>query len=141
MIPFEDTNDIMFANGVEILTYPSFTHKMLIDEERVKGYIDDIDAYKQFIYKCINTEKGIYPIYPTFGIKKQDLFGKSKQYAFIVLTRRIEDALMLDDRTNSVYAFEYIEEWSKEDKLGMKFKVKSVFNEEPISIEEVLQFG
>lgn len=126
---------------IEIVLQPSFTHKMLIEEERVKGYTDGEEAVKQFIYKCINTEKGIYPIYPNFGVKKRDLFGKPKNYAFVVLTRRISDALMLDDRIEDVYEFKYHEDWSQDLNLGMSFKVSLVGREKAVSIEEVLLVG
>lgn len=126
---------------IEIVLQPSFTHKMLIEEERVKGYTDGEEAIKQFIYKCINTEKGIYPIYPNFGVKKRDLFGKPKNYAFVVLTRRISDALMLDDRIEDVYEFKYHEDWSKDLNLGMSFKVSLVGREKAVNIEEVLLVG
>lgn len=126
---------------IEIVLQPSFTHKMLIDEERVKGYTDGEEAVKQFIYKCINTEKGIYPIYPNFGVKKRDLFGKPKNYAFVVLTRRITDALMLDDRIEDVYEFKYHEDWSQDLNLGMSFKVSLVGREKAVNIEEVLLVG
>lgn len=126
---------------IEIVLQPSFTHKMLIDEERVKGYTDGEEAVKQFIYKCINTEKGIYPIYPNFGVKKRDLFGKPKNYAFVVLTRRITDALMLDDRIEDVYEFKYHEDWSQDLNLGMSFKVSLVGREKAVDIEEVLLVG
>lgn len=126
---------------IEIVLQPSFTHKMLIEEERVKGYTDGEEAIKQFIYKCINTEKGIYPIYPNFGVKKRDLFGKPKNYAFVVLTRRISDALMLDDRIEDVYEFKYHEDWSQDLNLGMSFKVSLVGREKSVDIEEVLLVG
>lgn len=126
---------------IEIVLQPSFTHKMLIEEERVKGYTDGEEAVKQFIYKCINTEKGIYPIYPNFGVKKRDLFGKPKNYAFVVLTRRITDALMLDDRIEDVYEFKYHEDWSQDLNLGMSFKVSLVGREKAVNIEEVLLVG
>lgn len=126
---------------IEIVLQPSFTHKMLIEEERVKGYTDGEEAVKQFIYKCINTEKGIYPIYPNFGVKKRDLFGKPKNYAFVVLTRRISDALMLDDRIEDVYEFKYHEDWSQDLNLGMSFKVSLVGRKKAVNIEEVLLVG
>ena len=126
---------------IEIVLQPSFTHKMLIEEERVKGYTDGEEAVKQFIYKCINTEKGIYPIYPNFGVKKRDLFGKPKNYAFVVLTRRISDALMLDDRIEDVYEFKYHEDWSQDLNLGMSFKVSLLGREKSVNIEEVLLVG
>ncbi len=134
-------NNEYTENEVEVLEQPSFTHKMLIDEERVIGYTDGVEAIKQFIYKCINTEKGIYPIYPSFGVKKRDLFGKPKNYAFAVLTRRITDALMLDDRIDDVYDFRYHEELSKDLNLGMSFRVNLVGTDEKINIEEVLLLG
>lgn len=141
MIPQNDT-EYVYGEEIEVLTQPTFTHKMWIDEQRVKGYIsDDLEAVKQMIYKCINTEKGAYPIYPNFGVKKEDLFGKPKGYAFVVLTRRITDALLLDDRITSVLDFVYMIDWSKEDKLGMTFKVKTIFSDDEVNIEEVLRIG
>lgn len=67
---------------------------------------------------------------------KRDLFGKPKDLAYIKLTRRIEDALMLDDRTIKVYGFEYIRDWSKDDNLGMRFKVMTIYG--VVDIEEVV---
>ena len=133
MIPEND----FFNDYIEIITQPSLTHKMHVDEERVYGHTEDLDALKQMIYKCINTEKGIWPIYPNFGLKKRDLFGKPKTYAYMVLTRRIEEALMLDDRVISVYDFEYMVDWSPDDFLGMRFKVDSIYGK--VEIEEVLK--
>ena len=111
---------------------------MHIDKERVSDYTEDIEAYRQFVYKCINTEKDLYHIYPNFGVKKRDLFGKPKDLAYMKLTRRIEDALMLDDRTIRVYDFEYVNEWSREDNLGMKFKCQTVYRS--VDFQEVISF-
>lgn len=124
---------------IKIITQPAYTHKMHIYEERVYDHTDDLDALKQMIYKCINTEKGVWPIYPSFGLKKRDLFGKPKNYAYLVLTRRIEEALMLDDRVKKVYDFEFVVNWSPDDLLGMSFKVDSIYG--VINVEEVLTIG
>ena len=48
---------------------------------------------------------------------------------------------MLDDRTVDVYGFEYVEEWSKEDNLGMKFKIKTIFADNIVSFEEVMKIA
>lgn len=136
-----DFDNEYLDQNIEVVEQASFTHKMLIDEERVIGHTDGMDAIKQFIYKCINTEKGIYPIYPNFGVKKRDLFGRQKTYAFVVLTRRITDALMLDDRIKDVYDFRYHEDWSKDLNLGMSFKVKLENSKDILNFEEVLMIG
>lgn len=130
MVPNHETEYV--TEKLDILIQPSFTHKMHIDEERVYDYTDEQEAYKQMIYKCINTEKGIYPIYPNFGVMKRDLFGKKKEYAYMKLTRRIKDALMLDDRSIDIYEFEYLKDLSKKDNLAMRFKAKSIFGETAI---------
>lgn len=141
MIPQNDI-EYVYGDEIEVLAQPTFTHKMWIEEERVKDYIsDDIEAVKQMVYKCINTEKGIYPIYPNFGVKKDGLFGKNKGYAFIVLTRRITDSLLLDDRVTDVLDFVYKTELSKEDDLGMTFKVKTIFSDKEVNIEEVIRIA
>ena len=48
---------------------------------------------------------------------------------------------MLDDRIEDVFDFSYVSEWSKADNLGMKFKVKTIFDEKEIDIEEVIRIG
>lgn len=114
------------------------TYTMLIDDERVMGHVDGIDALKQMIYKNINTEP-VYPIYANFGVKKSDLFGIPKPYAYMEITRRIEEALMLDDRILAVRDFYYIEEMSRGSDLGFSFVVDSIYGE--IKSEEVIHFG
>lgn len=142
MIPKFIDEDYQPNYNIEIIEAPSYTHKMHIDEERVYGHVEDeVEAVKQMIYKCINTEKDIFPIYRQFGVKKRDLFGKRKGYAFAVLTLRIEDALMLDDRIKSVTNFVYHPEWSDEDNLGMSFTVKTIFEDKEIPIKEVMDLG
>ena len=61
------------TDNFEIVKQPSKTYKMEIEKERISvEKIDKLHAYNQMIYKCLNTEKGIYSIYPNFGIKKRD---------------------------------------------------------------------
>ena len=114
------------------------TYAMVIDDERVMGHVDGIEALKQMIYKNINTEP-IYPIYANFGVKKSDLFGMPKPYAYMEIIRRIEEALMLDDRILAVRDFYYLEEMSRGSDLGFSFVVDSIYGE--IKSEEVIHFG
>ena len=138
MIPATDFNDPLLEGGIEETYYPSKTYRMIIDQERIIGTVDEVEALKQMIYKQINTEP-VYQIYANFGVKKRDLYGEPKPYAFMKISGRIKEALEMDDRVLKVRNFVYMEEWSKGDNLGFTFIVDSVFGE--IKGEEVIDFA
>lgn len=108
---------------------PSRTYQMRVSEDHILGVVDGREALKQAIYKEINTEPGVYPIYTHYGVQKADLFGKPKPYAYVVLCGRIKEKLELDDRILSVHSFRYEEEQSKRSDLCMSFSVSSIFGE------------
>lgn len=122
-------NSDLLRQDTESVIAPSRTYQMHIAEDRIGGEVDGREALRQAIYKEINTEPGVYPIYTTYGVQKADLFGKPKPYAFTVLCGRIKEKLELDDRIQSVHSFRYEEERSKRSDLCMSFSVSSVFGE------------
>lgn len=86
---------------------PSKTYRMRIEEERVTGTADGIDAIAQACYKILNTERYRFVIYSwNYGVELQDLFGKPIPYVFSELPRRIREALLQDDRVEAVDGFE-----------------------------------
>ena len=100
---------------------PNKSYKMLIDNEKVLGTVDDLEAVEQACYKVLNTERYQYVIYSwNYGIELQDLFGKPIPYVFSELPRRIREALTQDDRVNDVTDFDLSH--TKGDVLA-KFKV------------------
>ncbi|MBP2635562.1 MAG: hypothetical protein H6Q72_1469 [Firmicutes bacterium] len=100
---------------------PNKSYKMLIDDEKVLGTVNDLEAVEQACYKILNTERYQYVIYSwNYGIELQDLFGKPIPYVFSELPRRIREALTQDDRINDVTDFDLSH--NKGDVLA-KFKV------------------
>lgn len=92
---------------VTITTQPNKSYKMLIDDEKVLGPIDDLEAVEQACYKILNTERYQYVIYSwNYGIELQDLFGKPIPYVYSELPRRIREALTQDDRISDVTDFD-----------------------------------
>ena len=138
MIPKDSDIEELFTDDFETVVAPAKTYRMRINQERVQGVIDGREALKQMIYKQINTEPS-YPIYANFGVKKRDLFGKPKTYAYMEIIRRIEEALTLDDRIIRCRNFFYREDMSQGNDLGFTFTVVSIYGE--IDIEEVMFFG
>lgn len=127
--------NLLIPNGgdtslTDIMDYtePSLTYSLNYPEDgEIKGYVDELEAIKQAIYKIINTERYKYIIYSwNYGIELADLFGKPLPYVYAEIQRRIEEALLADDRISKVYDFEFSN--SRGDVL-VKFKVDTIFGE------------
>lgn len=126
-------NDGVIADIAEY-TMPSHTYNLEYDRDgEIRGYCDELKAMRQAIYKIINTERYQYLIYSwNYGIELADLFGKPIPFVYAELQRRIEEALLADDRIRKVYDFAF-------SNLGgdvlVKFNVDTVYG--TVSIEEV----
>lgn len=140
MIPRSDTSDLMFRRGIKKKTAPIHTWRLHVNDMRLEGQItDDIEAVKQMVYKCINTEKGQYIIYPTFGLQKKDLFFRPKVWAYTKLKYRIKEALTLDDRVEDVDDFVFHRRESVRNDLVMSFTVRTIYG--AFSIRQVFKLG
>lgn len=112
MANIDDVNDI-FPDDFEIVQQPSYTYKMVLptrdtDDTIFRGKTDGIEAVQQAVYKILNTERFRYAIYPwDYGIELEALFGQPIPWVYPELERRITEALVWDDRINSVTNFEF----------------------------------
>ena len=107
--------------------YPGRTYKIEDsggDESsslRINGYIDELESIKQAVRLILSTERYAYVIYSwDYGVELADLFGKPMSYIMSELPRRIEEALTMDDRIESVTDFEFEKNGKK---LHAKFTV------------------
>ena len=121
----ETSSDFVFH------TEPSYTSKLDVDHNTIVGHIDGLDAYKQAIYKILNTERYKYVIYSwNYGVELNDLIGKPIYYVVPEIERRITEAVSQDDRTLSVSGFEF--DTSKRGVVHVKFTVTSIYGREEI---------
>lgn len=121
MIP---TTEIL-TTPIEEVTYPTRTYKILIDNNRISGYTDDLDAVIQAIYLILNTERYRHIIYSwDYGVEFLDLFGKPMPYVISEVERRIVDALTQDDRIEEVNNFVFERDGKK---LHVTFDVRTIY--------------
>ena len=107
-------------------TEPSKNYRMKFEQNSISGYVDEKDAMKQAIYKILNTERYEYEIYSwNYGIELKDLIGEPVSYVVAELERRISEALLQDDRIESVDSFEY--DYSKKGVVLVTFQVHTLF--------------
>lgn len=108
---------------------PSKTYRMNIEEETVSEIItDDLEAVRQAVYKILNTERYKHIIYSSdYGVELADLFGKPMPYVIPEIPRRIEEALLVDDRINKVDGFDL--KYDKHGNVKCYFVVHSIFGD------------
>ena len=134
MIP--STNTIL-STDLEMITQPSKNYKLHIENDVINGYCDELKAMHQVIYKILNTERYQYIIYSwNYGIELLDLFGEPVSYVCPELKRRITEALVQDDRINSVDNFEF--DSTERRTVKVTFTVHTIFGE--IQEEKVVNF-
>lgn len=121
MIPLNDLDNLEIVEGIDTTKTYKFT------EDNLSGYIDNLKALEQAIYKVLSTEKYKYPIYSfDYGIELESLLGKDPDYVKIELKRRIEECLLEDERIEGVTDFEFSQE---ADCLYCSFNVVSIYGE------------
>ena len=111
--------------------YESSTYQL--SDTKIEGFVDELEALKQAIYKVLSTEKYEYPIYSfDYGIAWKDLIGEERPYVRAEMKRMIEDALLRDDRIREVDGFQF--EFSG-DSCRCTFSVSSIYGEFEIEKE------
>ena len=93
----------------------------------VRGETDELDAMRQAVSKILQTERYRYAVYDwNYGVELEDLYGKNVSYVIPELKRRIEDALLADDRVTAVTDFSFREE---KGSVTAAFTVYTIFGE------------
>lgn len=124
MIP--STSGVL-STGLRIERQPSKSYKLDIENNVINGLCENLEVMTQVIYKILNTERYKNIIYSwNYGIELLDLFGEPINYAVSELKRRITEALVQDDRIQSVDNFEF-----KTDRrtVYMTFVVHTIFGD------------
>lgn len=87
-----------------VTIYGSYEYRIDLKNNRIVGFIDNLDSVKQACEIVLMTELHNYAIYPDhdYGIVTKDLYGKDCVYVKNVLERRIKDALSVDNRITGV---------------------------------------
>jgi beta-galactosidase GanA len=118
----------------ELTEQPSLTYRMNLSGTDVRGTVDGQEAVKQAVFRILNTERYQYVIYPWwYGIETIDLYGEPVTWVCPELERRIEEALLMDERIISVNDFEF--DTTKKGIVHVNFTVNTIFGEVKASRE------
>lgn len=126
----------LLSTSFEVTTQPSKTYELLYASDTIVGTCDGLDALKQAIYKILNTQRYDHNIYSTnYGIEISDLYGQATDFVSLELENRIEEALLQDDRINSVSDFEFL---VSKGKITATFVVNTIYGE--VETETVVNY-
>ena len=116
---------------------PSLTYKLDLDNGRIVGKVDGLEAVKQAIQKAIITPRFKCLIYDNqYGSEVENAVitkDATREYIETVLEDFIKDALRPDTRILSVRDFEYK---FSEDSAFIRFTADTIFG--ATTVEEVL---
>lgn len=88
---------------------PSRTYRLRWDKDKIQGYVDGCSAIEQAVYKILSTERYEHLIYGfNYGIEWRSLIGKDPMYIRADVKRRIEEALLQDDRILRIEDFKAV---------------------------------
>ena len=112
---------------IEKKTMPSLTWKINEERAEVRGTVDELEAMQQAVNKILQTERYRYAIYDwNYGVELEDLYGKNVSFVIPELKKRIEDALLADDRVTAVTDFSFRQE---KGSVTAAFMVHTIFGE------------
>ena len=113
--------------SIEKQTMSSLTWKINEERAEVRGTVDELEAMKQAVNKILRTERYQYAIYDwNYGMELEELYGKNVTYVIPELKKRIEDALLADDRVTAVTDFFFTQE---KGRVSAEFMVHTIFGE------------
>lgn len=116
------------TTDLELQRQPSRTYKMNLEGDTTRGFTDELDAMKQAVFKILNTERYVYPMYSwNYGIETMDLYGEPVSWVCPELERRITEALTWDDRIDSVTDFDF--DLSQKSVVHVYFVVHTIFGD------------
>ncbi len=124
-LDWDDEDSI--EEDMEEVIIPTKTFALNFDTMHIEGYIDGAEALKQAVLKIVNTEAEAYPIYDAgYGVNLIDLIGTDVNYAMAAATFRLENAILQDDRFESV---DFSNKSINGNKISMDITVNTVDGE------------
>ena len=125
------------VSTIEEAEEPSKTYRLDLDEGRIVGYVDNLEAVNQAIRKALITPRFKCLIYDNqYGSEIEDAVtakDATREYVEAVMEGFVKDALLPDTRILSVYDFSFE---FRDDAAFINFRADTIFGE--TTVEEVI---
>ena len=119
---------------VKFEDYPTKTYYIDPATNQISGFVGGLDAMRQAVEIIFSVERYKWRIYtPNFGIELEGLVGMDQGVAASELKRRIEEALIPDNRIYG--ASNFIFRWPDANTLHCSVTVNTVYGDFETGIE------
>lgn len=119
---------------LEVTTQPSKTYNLDTVRNHIGAMIDGREAIMQAVKKILYTERYANVIYGSnYGVELYRLFGKDLEFVVGDLEATITEALLTDDRIESISNFQIGR--SSIDSVIASFTVNSIYGNIPMQAE------
>ena len=107
MLP--QSSNVQIMTDLDIVSQPNKTYYIDKEKKIVQGTVEDyLKTVEQSVYLILQTERYDYIMYShKYGIELKDLYGREENYVVPMLMLRVPEALLQDDRIESVEDFSY----------------------------------
>lgn len=107
MLP--QSSNVQIMTDLDIVSQPNKTYYTDKEKKIVQGTVEDyLKTVEQSVYLILQTERYDYIMYShKYGIELKDLYGREENYVVPMLMLRVPEALLQDERIESVEDFSY----------------------------------
>ena len=107
MLP--QSSNVQIMTDLDIVSQPNKTYYIDKEKKIVQGTVEDyLKTVEQSVYLILQTERYDYIMYShKYGIELKDLYGREEKYVVPMLMLRVPEALLQDERIESVEDFSY----------------------------------
>lgn len=120
-------SSLPLEGSVEVVSHPSLTWYIDRKTGRIAGTCDGYDAVKQAVEIILNVERYRWQIYqPTSGMQWEGLIGQDTGYVASELQRRLQDALLADDRVTGLDNYTYS---ATGQTMTVSFTVRTIYGD------------
>lgn len=106
---------------------PSLTYGLDFEKGIIKGQIDGLEAVEQAILLMLSTERFEYVIHSwNYGVEFGAILGSSSEFIYLEIEQYIREALIIDDRIESVETFQFTR---SKNSILVSFVVKTIYGD------------
>lgn len=136
MAVLPDSGNINIASGVTFIQQPSLTWYINKQTNRIQGETDNLQAVQQAVEIILNVERFRWQIYsPNSGMQWDGLIGQNPGYVASEVQRRIQDALIVDERVLGISNFQYT---MNGNAMTCSLTVNTVYGQTQNTVEVIL---